>query len=276
MVRSIRKLEGLKIEPMREGHHKIIKEPANWDDFFEATCGDYIDRVRRVGKWIVIYLGGRNPGTLVIHNSMYGSIRVYDLSIDELTYDPHDRIYFVLHPVGDDEANCTHVIVYRDIRCWGRIYFIERGKPLPMLEKLGADALTITAEEYKANFSRYPMKSVGDLLMRQDLVAGIGNIYRSEILYFARISPFRLVQDMDSKDWVNLSVCTQSILNAAIDVGGSSISNYERPDGTLGGAQLHHLVYGRQGNSCALSDCGPIKVEKVADRKVFYCPVCQK
>ena len=109
--------------------------------------------------------------------------------------------------------------------------------------------------------------------MNQHIVAGIGNIYASEILFDAKISPLRLGSSLKKYQIGTIIKSIRKILKRAIKYGGSSINDYVSPDGTLGNFQKNFKVYGREGHKIKGCD---IKKEVLYGRSTFFCPKIQK
>ncbi len=177
-----------------------------------------------------------------------------------------------------ENNNVTDLIIYRDVRCWGQIHLYGEDEGVPQfIRKLGIDALVDFRwnADIIALYNKYPKLSIGDLLLRQGLLCGIGNIYRSEILHRSRISPFRLPGDITSFEWETFNISRTIVLKEAIAAGGSSIANFESPLGEKGEAQKYHRVYSKQGLLCSTCKTSLIKVEILTKRKVFFCPTCQ-
>jgi formamidopyrimidine-DNA glycosylase len=114
-------------------------------------------------------------------------------------------------------------------------------------------------------------------LLDQRTVAGIGNLYASEILHLAGIHPARPCQRLKPGDWQALSAAVVDVLSEAIRYEGSTLSDgtYRNAQNEAGGYQNHHRVYDRAGESCP--GCRKAKVVRIvqAQRSTFFCPVCQ-
>jgi formamidopyrimidine-DNA glycosylase len=112
-------------------------------------------------------------------------------------------------------------------------------------------------------------------LLNQKLLQGVGNIYADESLFRAGIRPRKAAARLTRKELERLHVSLNSVLRAAIEQGGSSVSDYVDAAGVKGFFQLEHRVYMRTGQPCLV--CGtPIRRLLVAGRGTHYCPVCQK
>ena len=113
------------------------------------------------------------------------------------------------------------------------------------------------------------------LLLNQEFLAGIGNIYADEALFAARVHPLSLAAGVKKERAIALHAAIQTVLNAAIAAGGSSVENFLNTDGQPGWFQRELLAYGREGKPC--SRCGSgIKRIVVGQRGTWFCPKCQR
>jgi formamidopyrimidine-DNA glycosylase len=120
----------------------------------------------------------------------------------------------------------------------------------------------------------YSNREIGSVLLDQKLVAGIGNIYKSESLALANINPTRLVRTLTNKERSRLGHAISKTLHKAVESMGSTFNSFRTPDGEAGSAQNWHQVYGKKGGKC--SNCGSEIRRVVQDkRSTFYCPKCQ-
>ncbi len=164
-------------------------------------------------------------------------------------------------------------LVWVDPRRFGRIEFTQDPRTSVLKAPTGPDALAISPDELGSllGTSARPLRSA---LMDQRLVAGIGNIYMAEILFEARLSPFRESRTLTDREIRALWLAMQSVLRAAIAEGGSTIHSFSREDGRIGGYQRLHLVYGREGRPCP--GCGlPVQRRTIEARSLYFCPFCQ-
>ena len=167
------------------------------------------------------------------------------------------------------------ILVYHDPRRFGFIDMVQT-KDLQnqrYISTLGVDALNpnLTAQMIfnKISKSEVPIKQI---LLNQKLIAGIGNIYASEILFDSKISPLTLGKDLEISLIMKLIKSIRKILKKAIKHGGSSIRDYRSTDGTLGNFQSNFMVYNKEGKKI-----GGDKVKKIIQygRSTFYCPKLQ-
>ena len=133
----------------------------------------------------------------------------------------------------------------------------------------------LTLEHLITKAKTRPKLSVKQFLMDPKVVAGIGNIYSDEILYWAKIRPARSLRSLDRADFKGIYRAISKVLAEAIKAQGSSVGDFFKVDGSEGGYGLVHMVYGRYVQLC--KKCGTIiKSVKLGGRTGSYCPVCQK
>jgi len=221
-----------------------------------------ISNLRRIAKFIIIDLD--TDYSLVIHLGMSGRLKIVDITYKKIKHD-HFVLYFL----------SKKILIYHDPRKFG---FIDIVKTKDLYKQkyilsLGIDALSpdLTAQMIfkKISKSEVPIKQI---LLNQKLIAGIGNIYASEILFDSKISPLTLGKDLEISLIVKLIKSIRKILKKAIKYGGSSIRDYRSTDGTLGNFQSNFKVYNKEGKKI-----GNDKVKKIVQygRSTFYCPKLQ-
>ena len=122
----------------------------------------------------------------------------------------------------------------------------------------------------------YKDKPIGEVLLNQRLVAGVGNIYKTESLFLARLNPLRTVRSLSRSEKNDLGYAIGETLQKALKDSGSTMDfqPYTLPAGGSGEAQLWHKVYRREGNPCSVCET---KIERIIQNKrsTFYCPKCQ-
>jgi formamidopyrimidine-DNA glycosylase len=174
-------------------------------------------------------------------------------------------------------AKHTHAIVklasgrelrFVDPRRFGRLS-VAHG-----FEATGAEPLEVQLDHFVSLFQgrKTPIKSA---LLNQRLLRGVGNIYADESLFRAGVRPRRRAASLTREDLQRLYPALQKVLQEAIFLGGSSVSDYVDSDGEQGFFQLQHRVYGREGEPCLVCKT-PIKRVVIAGRSSHYCPKCQK
>jgi len=164
-------------------------------------------------------------------------------------------------------------IRFVDPRRFGRLEFRELARTEGFAGP-GAEPLTIEAEEFAALF-RGRKLAVKAALLNQSLLAGVGNIYADESLFRAGIRPRRRSGRLTRLELGRLRLALKEVLEHAIRLGGSSVSDYVDADGVRGFFQLEHCVYLRAGEPCR--QCGaPIRRILLAGRGTHFCPNCQR
>lgn len=216
--------------------------------------GQRIEAIRRHGKFIVVQL---ERGSLTIHLGMTGKLL---LASEPSKY---ARALFEL-----DEG----LLIYDDVRHFGRI---EWSATLPdRVEGLGPDALSISLQDFQARLRKRRTR-IKPLLLNQQFLRGMGNIYTDEALFAARIHPRAMASRLSKARAGRLHAAMVEILSAAIRHKGSSISDYVDAEGRRGSFQSLHQVYGHAGEPCPV--CGtPIRRIVVGGRGTHYCPKCQR
>ncbi len=169
-----------------------------------------------------------------------------------------------------------------DLRYWnprrfGRLYLLDRpGLEQFVAKRFGCDPLSVSWEDFRVLVlgRRGRLKP---LLMHQQVIAGIGNIYANEILFRARLHPARQITRVKEPALRRLYRVMRQVLARAITDGGSSVRDFFAPDGSEGRYKRRHLVYGKAGRRCP-SGCGGVirRLLGSDQRSSFYCPVCQK
>jgi formamidopyrimidine-DNA glycosylase len=163
---------------------------------------------------------------------------------------------------------------YWNPRRFGRLSLLDR-KALDhyLARRFGCDPLTVSWKDFhrliKARRGR-----LKPLLMHQQSIAGIGNIYANEILFRAGLHPNARASRLSVAKIERLYQMTQEVLREAIACGGSSVRDYFAPDGTEGQYRRRHLVYGKEGLPCP-NQCGQVIRRLQSERSSFFCPACQ-
>ena len=159
-------------------------------------------------------------------------------------------------------------LVYNDPRQFGRILWNAD------LSRLGPEPLEIGYEEFAVRLKKRKTR-IKALLLNQQFVSGLGNIYVDETLFRAGVHPLTLSARLKPPQILAIYESMRRILSTAIEKGGSSISDYVDAHGEKGFFQLEHQAYGREGEPCNV--CGtPIKKILVAQRGAHFCPRCQR
>ena len=234
--------------------------------FVRRMAGQQFARFGRRGKYMLL---GTAPGRHAHRPPAHD--RRLQVEPGAALPDKHTQVLFDL----DDGQR----LLYRDARKFGRLWLVDDVEPV--LGKLGPEPLEgeghVTPMAARLAGRRAPIKA---LLLDQTLVAGVGNIYADEALFRAGIHPARTGGSLSEAEVVRLFGAIREVLAAGIDhagssLGPSSVQNYVRPGGELGGYQAQHKVFQRTGKPCLV--CGaPIQRIVIAQRSTHFCPVCQR
>ena len=225
------------------------------------------------GEWLLLHLGmtgqlfGAGAASVRLLASTRGAALAPERQLDRFRPDAHTHLRLVFADGGPD-------VLFRDARKFGKVQLLADGERSPRLERLGADALKATgAELYAASRRRrVPVKT---LLLDQSVLAGVGNIYADEALFLSRVRPLRPAHRLSRAECGRLARALVQVLRRSIATGGSSISDYVRPDGTDGAYQDERRVYGRSGEPCHRCRA-PIRRVVIGQRSSHYCPRCQR
>ncbi len=232
-------------------------------DLEKIVAGVRFDKAIRRGKFIVILF---DQVALLLHLRMTGKV-VYLDEADKKP--PHTHVLFTL-----DNGK---YLAFADTRKFGRLEVISADAVEERLSKLNLGYEPFSAQFNQENISRSlkkRTKNIKNILLDQTIIAGIGNIYASEILFEAGLSPLRPGGSIKPQEIDRLLVCTRKVLKLALDNGGSSISDYIHPDGIGGEMQDHFKVYGRDKEPC-LTCANPVKRIAQTGRSTFWCSHCQ-
>ena len=222
----------------------------------------------RRGKFLLLPLDEQE--TLLLHLGMSGSIRIHE-SPPELN--KHDHFMLAMAPFSRTVA--TTFIVFNDPRRFGWIDLFS-DEVHPMLAQMGPEPLgnMFSAAYLTAALSNRsgPIKTA---LINQQLVAGVGNIYACEALFYAGISPRRKASSIKGRRAQRLTLAIRDVLRWAIAEGGTSLRDHVQPGGEIGYFAQKLAVYGREGEFCHQCD-GRIRAIVQSGRSSFYCSNCQR
>jgi formamidopyrimidine-DNA glycosylase len=247
-----------------------------------ALEGRVFTALERRGKYLIAVLD--DGSRLVIHLGMTGqlfgegaaSVRLMSATArsslppeeqPSFTPDAHTHLQFYFCDDGPP-------VYMRDVRKFGKVFWLAPGELHERLERLGPDALELSGEAlFRATRRRKtPIKAV---LLDQQVAAGTGNIYADEALFLAGVRPGRRAARVTRRESSAIAESLQRVLLRSIETGGASISDYVAPDGSDGGFQEERRVYARAGEACYSCET-PIKRTVIAQRGTHYCPACQR
>jgi formamidopyrimidine-DNA glycosylase len=262
---------GRRILSVTLGKTDFIDDPAALE---QHLPGRQIEAVERYGKFMLLRLsaahgearaatnGDAASASLLVHLGMTGQIAPSPAGLPLLK---HTHLCLLL----DDGRELR----YTDARRFGRIAYLTKALLAEELAGFGADPLEVSKEEFVNRICGRPRR-IKALLLDQHVLRGVGNIYADESLWRAKIHPARLGASLSRRQAETLRRVLQDILEKAIVLRGSSISDFLDAEGQPGEYQRHHRAYGREGQGCYRCKTA-VRRAIVAGRSSYFCPRCQ-
>ncbi|MFZ2189786.1 MAG: bifunctional DNA-formamidopyrimidine glycosylase/DNA-(apurinic or apyrimidinic site) lyase [Candidatus Magasanikiibacteriota bacterium] len=266
-----------------------IKDRGYFPYFEKYVLGKKVTGVRRRAKHVLIDLD--NGFTVIIHMKMTGHL-MYGKYKHDKKYngrewawlpveknsplsDPYNRHIHVVFTLSD-----KHQLVFSDSRKFGTMV-VEKTDTLDggRLAHLGPEPLEtdFTLSKFKERMMKSPLRAIKTVLIDQNIIAGIGNIYSDEMLHRAHILPMRTSKSLQDDEWKQLFKAMKEVLMKGIDFGGDSTSDYRNIEGSRGTFHENHRVYLRAKEKCLTRNCrGLIEKKTIGGRSSHFCRTCQK
>ena len=265
MVLALQACQHQKIEKVYSSYKKLRKPiQSNLTELLENCT---ITSIFRKAKYLIFNLS--NNYSIIAHAGMSGKFLLttpYNNQIEK-----HDHIILYL-------SNNT-LVRYNDPRRFGLFYVT----PTATFEKIffqntGIDALS---NEFNSSYLQKKLHKISNniknTLLNQKIVAGIGNIYASEALFYSKINPTTVANTLNSQQLDILITNIKKVLEKSIKLGGSTLKDYKTPQGESGNFQNHFAVYGREKQACYTKGCHNLIVKITQNgRSTYYCPHCQQ
>jgi formamidopyrimidine-DNA glycosylase len=256
-------IAGKTIERVTVSLPRIIQRPAEPEQFADMLAGRTIETVERRGKFLRIIMDGL---VMVSHLRMEGRYGVY---ASNEPVEKHTHVFFHF----DDGMELR----YKDVRQFGTMHLFLPGDEfqLPPLNKLGIEPLDkqFTLASLRKTLSHRTTR-IKPLLLNQEHIVGLGNIYVDEALFMAGIHPERTADTLKPAEWTRLYEAIKVTLGKAVEAGGSSIKSYVNGQGEMGMFQHSLQVYGRGNEAC--ERCGSVITKMVVGgRGTHVCLKCQ-
>lgn len=245
------------------------------ENMAQRLTGATVTRLRRRSKYILADLS--TGETLIIHLGMSGRMQISGGPTAEFHHahpviQKHDHVLF--------EMSSGVQIAFNDARRFGAMDLAptEMVEQHWLLEKLGPEPLGNTFNEnYLADRIKSKKSPIKTVLLDQQVVAGLGNIYVCEVLHRASISPKRPAANLPRARVQSLVPIVREVLEEAIVAGGSSLQDHRQTNGELGYFQHNFRVYDRENKACKNPGCGGTIARIVqSGRSTFYCATCQR
>ena len=232
-------------------------------DLRKRLRGREVLEIRRRGKYLLFDTA---QGHLLVHLGMSGKLSMVEPDLPAKT---HDHI--------DLQLDGARTMRFTDPRRFGAMLWLDSPAESHMLLRgLGLEPLspefTGAALRERAQGRRVAVKQ---FLMNGRIVVGVGNIYASEALWEAKVSPLRSAGSLSAARWERVAGAVRATLERAIVAGGSTLRDFAGADGGAGHFQTRFAVYGRAGKPCKRCKT-PIRSIRQGQRSTFYCPRCQR
>lgn len=244
----------------------------------QDLVGRPIEGIRRWGKYLLVDVAGA-PVSMMVHLGMSGRLR---LMAPDVPRPVHTHVVLGLARAGSAPGGEGPVLEmrYSDPRRFGMVAPVPRGaeRSHPSLAQLGLDPLQdqlTGALLYER--TRGLRRGLKTFLLDQRVIAGIGNIYASEVLWQARIRPDLEAHRLSRPRAEALALAIREVLERALTNGGTSLRDFVDADGHQGNNAHYLWVYDREGQPCMRPECGrAIRRTIIQGRSTFHCPACQR
>jgi formamidopyrimidine-DNA glycosylase len=270
-------LPGLAVKDAWTDWPKMFKNSV----FKKEILGGKIISAGRVGKNILI--GLKNGKTILVHQKMTGHLLYGNWKMKNgkwvsagkgaIKDDPRNGYLHLVFSLSNGKQ-----LALSDVRKFAKVLLFDTEKigNVGDVKNIGIDPTDkkFTYKKFREIFSGKKGK-IKEILMEQELVSGIGNIYASEILWEAGVYPFRELQSLSENEFKKIYKYIKIILSRAIKARGDSLVDYRDIYGEKGGYQKLHRAYMMEGKPCAKKDGGTIKRIKKGARSAYFCPVHQ-
>jgi formamidopyrimidine-DNA glycosylase len=230
----------------------------------EALVRNQVVRsVERRAKYLLI---GFDTGALILHLGMSGSLRLVSQGSAPKAHDHWDMV-----------LDNGRTLRFHDPRRFGSLHWTEADPALhPLLKKLAPEPLSDAFDgEYLFKATRKRSVAIKQFIMNSHVVVGVGNIYASEALFRARISPRRAARRITRAEADKLARAIKSVLSAAIKIGGTTLRDYVNADGAPGYFRQKLFVYERDGLACRVCTA-LVRQFSQGQRSTYWCSVCQR
>ena len=284
-----KKVRGLTITDIWTDWSKYFRRsPGGFNGFKKTVKGKKINKVWRLGKNIIFDFSGNQK--MLIHQKMTGHLLVGTWNLElgawrakqigPLAEKVNGYIHVMFWLGGpSNKVGASKMLALSDLRKFAKVLVVDEKdfKNLEDVKNIGPDPLK---QGFKFNeFKSLIVKKRGvikKVLMDQNVISGIGNIYADDILFTAKIHPLKKAEKLNDNELKAIFKSAKKILKKAVKLRGISTSDYRDTAGKKGGYGSVRLVYQREGEKCSRSCCGVIKRIKIGSRSTHFCPNCQK
>lgn len=264
VARQIRsRLLGARLREVWIGRADIVREGLPTSSWYG---GAVLESVQRFGKSVALGFVNEHACRYVVAElGMTGLLLFQSVP---MRYPQHVHARLLFEGTNDPELR------YWNPRRFGRLSLLDKtGLERYLTRRFGVDPLLVSQQDF-VRILRERRGRLKPLLMHQQIIAGIGNIYANEILFRAGHHPNRQVDRLSVATIERLYEVTREVLEEAILAGGSSVRDFFAPDGTEGQYKHQHRVYGKEGQPCP-NHCGGIIRRLQGERSSYFCARCQ-
>ncbi|MDR2831399.1 MAG: bifunctional DNA-formamidopyrimidine glycosylase/DNA-(apurinic or apyrimidinic site) lyase [Rickettsiales bacterium] len=220
-----------------------------------------VSDIKRRGKYMI---WNTDNVAVIIHLGMSGKLIYAECNQAQ---NKHDHVVFLF---SDNTS-----IIFNDPRRFGLVIVLNKEQEMNFFDDFGIEPLT---DEFNGNYLQKLLKNkkvnIKSALINNKLIVGVGNIYASESLFRARLSPLRPAQDLTYRECEKLAAEIKNTLNDAITAGGSTLKDYAQPSGSVGYFQNSFYVYGKVQKPCKICN-NIITLIRQNGRSTYFCNVCQ-
>lgn len=264
---------------------KLLKKPASWTKFKGLIVESEVKNISRRAKYVIFHLSGEK--TLVIHQRMSGHLLVGQWrrkndnwrSVNKKALEDkyNQYLHLIFWFASGKMLALSNLRKFATLRLYNKSIPSDYNKKagIEELDKLGLEPLgeKFTFERFKQVLEgrRAAIKTI---LMNQEIIAGIGNIYSDEVLWKAGVDPRNKVNKLDQDKLKKIYRAIPSVLKEALRMEGTSVSDYRKPSGKKGSYAEKLKVYGKEGEQCPRCR-GEIERVKISGRSAHFCPQCQ-
>jgi formamidopyrimidine-DNA glycosylase len=264
VARQIRtRLLGARLSEVWVGRADIVREGLSSVPWYRDTI---LQSVQRFGKSVVLGFVNEQACRYVVAELGMTGLLLFRSVPTKYPQHVHVRLLF--------EGSREPELRYWNPRRFGRLSLLDKtGLEGYLTRRFGVDPLLVSKQDF-VRVLRERRGRLKPLLMHQQVIAGIGNIYANEILFRARVHPNMQVSRLPVRKIERLYTIMREVLEEAILSGGSSVRDFFAPDGTEGQYKRCHLVYGKEGQPCP-NGCGHVIRRLQSERSSFICRTCQ-
>ena len=267
------KVVGLTIVDVWSDYKKAVRP--NFSVFKKGIVGKKVVGTDRKGKHLVINLS--NGYSIVIHLKMIGHLLFKSkinsvISTGNFKEKVNGYIHHIIYFKNGDRLAMSDMRKF----AWLALVKTREVEKMKEIAMLGIDALSVdlSLKRFEVLLEKKQKSKIGTVILDQKWIAGVGNIYRSEILFEAGIAPERLIKSLKREERKKFYQAMRKILKKSVKMRGTSTVDYRDTSGKKGKFQNFLKVYGKEGKKCTRCG-GQIERLKLSQRSVFWCRKCQ-